>query len=91
MASAATRMAPATSFASSCWANPSMMYRPRVPPPVSAARGTVAITVTAEVRRPAMISGAANGISNRISTSRSDRPIPRAASTVSGSTPWIAT
>src|SRR5437879_5477506 len=52
-ASDATRIEPATSIPLSLCAKPSTMYRPRVPPPMSAESVAVATTVTAEVRTPA--------------------------------------
>ena len=75
----------------SCWPKPSLMITPRPPPPTSAARVAVATTWTAAVRTPAAISGTASGSSTRSSTAQPDRPIPRAASTTSGSTSRMPT
>ena len=66
------------------------MISPSPPPPAIAAIVAVAITKIAPMRMPATTSGSPSGSSTWSSTCRSLMPIPRAASTTSGSTPSIA-
>ena len=67
------------------------MMSPRPPPPAIAAIVAVATTKTAAVRMPAKRSGSASGSSTRLITCHGVIPIPRAASTASGSTWSTAT
>src|SRR5450830_1240654 len=62
------------------------MTEPRLVPPTNAASGTVAMTCTAAVRRPAATRGSASGSSTSASERAPDMPIPRAASRTSAST-----
>ena len=68
-----------------------MIGRPSVSTLASGAIVAVAITETSEMRMPAMIVGRAIGSSTWSATWRPVSPLPRAASTVSGSTPRMPT
>ena len=70
---------------------PWVMIRPRPGPATRAAMVAVAHTCTKASRMPEKMIGSASGSSTRRSTSPSDMPIPRAASTVSRSTSRMPT
>jgi hypothetical protein len=79
-------MTPPKIIPSSFWAIPSVRYCPRPTPPKIAPSVAVATIWVAAARMPPEMTGTATGTSTRRSTPRSVRPMPRAASTRSGST-----
>ncbi|SLD05616.1 Uncharacterised protein [Mycobacteroides abscessus subsp. massiliense] len=60
---------------------PEKMYPPRPGPSANAAIAAVPINICADTRMPVMITGHANGSSNRTSVASRLMPIPRADST----------
>ena len=79
--------APASICETSTEAMPRKMKTPRPPPPMAAAMVAVPIVVTAAMRTPAKMVGAARGSSTWKSLCRSVIPIATADSTTAGSTP----
>ena len=84
-------MAPTSSCGTAIIAIPAVMKSPSPPPPMNAASTAPEMTWIAAVRRPAKMTGNASGHSIFARIPRVVIPMPRAASTTSGSMPRMPT